>query len=230
MKTNKANRLLAAALILQVVLAVSCSEKGSEKQTEQAVAESSVSESPAMEDTVQAPNFLVSAVEDVSFISSGKRVVRIVYRVKVDRPITDDEIRAVCNKIIPTAKPYNAITFFLYLPDSDIKGSFTAGKAEWAPFGKWSSAKNVETGDYSQHQLVVQSGNPLGVVPEEEVVDLPIETKKKMFYELVALQDKGMDAESSQKTIAKKYKITRDQLDKIRLEGNVNGWPMPPAK
>lgn len=230
MKANKVNGLMAVALTLQVVFAVSCSEKDSKKQTDQAVAENSVSEFSAMKDTVQAPNFLVSAVEDASFISDGRRVVRIVYRVKVDRSITDDEIRAVCNKILPTAKPYNAIAFFFYLPDSDIKGTYTAGKAEWAPLGQWSSAKNVETGDYSQHQLVVKSGNPLGAVPASEIVDISIETKKKMFYELVALQDKGMDAENSQKTIAKKYKITREQLDKIRLEGNVNGWPLPPVK
>lgn len=206
--------LLIIAIVFQTMLITSCSEKAEEKS------------SPTSE-TIKTVNFIIEAIEDISY---GK-VIRMTYRVKVEKEVTDDEIRIICKKIIPQEKKaYNAIAFFFYLPDSDIKGAYTAGMAEWTPFGKWASAKEVETGDYSHHQLIVKSGNLLGKVPVSSIVDLPIEKKKKIYYELVVLQDQGIDAEKSRKIIAKKYKITLDQLSNINVEATISGWPMPPTK
>ena len=209
--------ILIVALIFQIISITSCSKKPDEK--------------PNCADPLNSSknkvNFTVEAVEDISY----SRVVRFTYRIKVEKEVTDAEIRTICQKIISQEKrPYNAIAFFFYLPDSDIQGAYTAGQAEWTPFGKWTSAKEVETGDYSHHQLIVKSGNLLGKVPISSIVDLPIEQKKKIYYELVVLQDEGMDADESQKAIAQKYKITREQLSKISIEATINGWPLPPAK
>lgn len=233
MRHYKNPYIVIVTLIFQAMFITSCSEKTDEKQAIQITDKKSISEISSMSDTVKTANFTVAAEEDVSYSIGNKRVVRINYRIRVEKQITDDEIRAICQKIISQGKnkrPYNAIAFFFYLPDSDIKGAYTAGKAEWAPLGKWANAKEVEAGDYSQHQLIVKSGNPLGKVPASTIVDIPIEKKKKIYYELVTLQDKGMSAEKSQEIISKKYNITIEQLNKISIEAAINGWPMPPAK
>lgn len=233
MKHHKNQQILIATLIFQTMFIASCSEKTDEKQTIRITDKESTSEISSQSDTVKIENFTVAAEDDASYNIDNKRVVRINYRIIVEKQITDDEIQAICQKIISQQKnrrPYNAIAFFFYLPDSDIKGAYTAGKAEWAPFGKWESAKDAETGDYSQHQLIVKSGNPLGEVPASAVVDIPIEEKKKIYYELVTLQDRGMRAEKSQEIISKKYNITRERLNKISIEAAINGWTLPPVK
>jgi hypothetical protein len=233
MKYRKNQSIWVIPFVIQALFIASCSEKTDEKQTSQIADKKSASEISSISDTVKTVNFTVAAMEDASYSVGGKRVVRITYRIKVEKQITDNEIRAICQKIISqerSKEPHNAIAFFFYLPDSDIKGAYTAGKAEWTPFGKWERAKDVDTGDYSNHQLIVKSGNPLGNVPTSAIVDIPLEKKKKIYYELVTLQDQGMNAEKSEKIIAKKYNITHEQISKISIEAAINGWPMPPAK
>jgi len=233
MKCRKNQNIWVIAFVIQILFIASCSEKTDEKQNSQIANKKAISEISSITDTVKTVNFTVAAVEDAGYSVGGKQVVRFTYRIKVEKQITDNEIRAICQKIISqesSKEPYNAIAFFFYLPDSDIKGAYTAGKAEWTPFGKWERAKDVDTGDYSNHQLVVKAGNPLGNVPASAVVDIPLEKKKKIYYELVALQDQGMNAEKSKEVIAKKYNITHEQISKISIEATINGWPMPPAR
>ena len=83
--------------------------------------------------------------------------VRIVFRVRVSRPFSnEDELRRIAQEIIDdeiSTNDVNAIGFFFYLPDTDTNDIYTAGKADWAPDGVWSKACDVDTGDYSSHQL-----------------------------------------------------------------------------
>ena len=93
-------------------------------------------------------------------------VVRLVFRIRVRRLMTESELRNICEKIIrqqKKIKPCNAIGFFFYLPGSDSDGPYTAGKADWAPNGLWEQAGNVATGNYSKHKLVVKTGGVLGI-------------------------------------------------------------------
>jgi len=230
MKRQVKQLLLIAMFIIQKIFVVSCSQKVDEKQTKLLIDKSVVKKSSSIPDTTKAPNFTIADVDDISYST----VVRLSYKIKVDRKINDDEIRAICQKIISQMennRSYNAITFAFYLPDSDIKNShYTAGNAVWAPFGEWNKAKAVATGDYSYHQLIVQSGNALGDIPESEISVLPTEMKKKIYYELVLLEDQGMNAEKSNRAIANKYTISLEEVKKIAIEGTVNGWAMPPAK
>jgi hypothetical protein len=166
----------------------------------------------------------VVAVEDVS----TARAVRLKITVRVKRALSEQEIRAVAKEIISTQRPHNAAAIFFYLPDSDTSGAFTAGKAEWAPYGRWADAANVKTGDYSHHQLVVTAGGALGEVkPKDIVSNLPDAKRREIFYELVKLQDSGGDAAKAYGMIARRYKIPEDWVWKIADEGLKKSWPMP---
>ncbi len=103
--------------------------------------------------TVVAP--VTYTVADREDVSTGA-VVRILYRVGVGRPLTEETLRRIAQEIIDdeTAEgDVNAIRFFFYLPGTDVTGTYTAGKADWAPEGDWASADTVEAGDYSRHEL-----------------------------------------------------------------------------
>jgi hypothetical protein len=94
----------------------------------------------------------IAGREDVSFATA----VRIVYRVTVSRPITEQDLRRIAEEIIDdetSRQDVNAIGFFFYLPGTDTEDFYTAGSADWAPNGDWASADTVETGDYSKHEL-----------------------------------------------------------------------------
>jgi len=114
--------------------------------------------------------------EDVSFGA----VVRIVYRVRVSGPLTEDDLRRIAQEIIDdetSQQDVNAIGFFFYLPGTDTTGVYTAGRAHWAPDGDWSSADTVQAGDYSRHELgLIALGNPLASVDTDEPVPVEDET------------------------------------------------------
>jgi hypothetical protein len=80
---------------------------------------------------------------------------------------------------------------FFYLPDSDLTGFYTAGKAEWAPYGDWGRAGDVPTGDYSKHELRVTVGTAVGVdakKPPRESASSPT----RVGYRLTGRDIKGV--------------------------------------
>lgn len=104
------------------------------------------------EPTAPPVTYEVASREDVSFGAT----VRVVYRVEVSGPLTEEELRRIAQEIIDDEtgqQDVNAIGFFFYLPGTDTSGVYTAGSADWAPGGDWASADTVEAGDYSGHEL-----------------------------------------------------------------------------
>ncbi len=79
--------------------------------------------------------------------------------------------------------------------------------------------------------------------PEEE--GLSLSKQKKLFYDLVAEQDKCYDLyditgdlkdlpgpecdQAAYVTVAEKYGVTVDEVKKIALTGAMERWPMPPS-
>lgn len=173
------------------------------------------------------PKYQIVEVEDVSF----NNVKRYRVRSYVDKILSYRENELVSEKIIAEitkSKSSNAISIFYYLPESDINSSYTAGMAEWAPYGDWSKADEIITGDYSKHQLKVSQGNALGIDSEKvKVIGITLERKKKIFFDLVSLQNSGFDNEKAYDEIANKYHVDVKLVRKIATEGIVQGWPMP---
>lgn len=169
----------------------------------------------------------IVSIKDVSY----GNVKRYDVRVRVEHMLSRTELKRVSELIIEeleVKRPHNALALFYYLPDSVTNGVYTAGKAEWAPFGDWSRADQVRTGYYSSHSLKLFPGNAMGLDPEKtRVHGLSIETKKRVFFELVAAQDSGVGDNKAYGIIAKRFSIDESTVRKIAVEGSANGWPMP---
>jgi len=98
------------------------------------------------------PRYTIVETKDISF----HHCKRYSIRVRVDHALSSNELKTISNKIIANFKatrPFNALTMFFYLPDSDIHSVYTAGMIEYAPYGDWSRADDVQTGEYSKHSL-----------------------------------------------------------------------------
>lgn len=181
--------------------------------------------SPQTPPVKQVPNYQIIKQEDVSLAG----VVRLQFRIRVDGPLTETQLRQICEDIIEAqkAESYNAISFLLYLPETDVQGFYTAGKAVWAPDGRWEDAGQVNTGDYSRHKLSVEVGSALGDTPTPSDTGLPEETRKQIFCDLVAAQDRGVGDEEAYEVVARKYEVTVDVVKEIAIEGVMKSWPMP---
>jgi len=98
------------------------------------------------------PRYTIVETKDISF----HHCKRYSIRVRVDHALSSNELKTISNKIIANFKatrPFNALTIFFYLPDSDIHSVYTEGMIEYAPYGDWSRADDVQTGEYSKHSL-----------------------------------------------------------------------------
>ncbi len=117
-------------------------------------------EPPPTSPPAPAITYQIAAREDVSF----GVCIRIVYRVSVSGPLTDAELRRIAQEVIDDEtgqQEVNAIGFFFYLPGTDTTSVYTAGVADWAPNGIWGTACDIETGDYSSHELgAIDLGGP----------------------------------------------------------------------
>jgi len=56
----------------------------------------------------------------------------------------------VCNVV--EEEDVNAIAILYYEPDDIVQERLAYARNEWAPYGDWGSAGDVETGDYSNHE------------------------------------------------------------------------------
>ena len=144
------------------------------------------------------------------------------YRVHLRKEHSQMELKRVAEEVIAQAPPVDAIVVFLYLPDSEPTGAYTAGKGTWAPDGKWEDA-----GKPAPKKLVMKYGGLLPAIPKEDQVNLPVSKKKAIFMTLVRYEDQGMGSERACTATAKKYGITEEEVKKIGIEGLVKNWPMP---
>lgn len=194
------------------------------------VSESTPSEeilTKAKPQTSAIPKYEIVSIKSVSY----GNVKRYDVRVRVGHMLSRTELKRVSEAIIEDLKvtrPHNALALLYYLPDSDTNGFYTAGKAEWAPYGDWSRADEARTGRYSSHALKLFPGNAMGLDPEKtRVPGLSVETKKRIFFELVAAQDRGVGDNEAYGIIANKFGVDENTVRKIAIEGVANGWPMP---
>lgn len=63
-----------------------------------------------------------------------------------------------------------------------------------------------------------------------EVVTIPVEERKKVFFELVQYQEDTGDDEGSYEATALKFDLTEKAIKAIGIEGALKKWPMPDAK
>lgn len=135
------------------------------------------------------PPYEVVSTRDVSYAN----VVRKSYRVRVPRQMTEQELTAIAEQMIRQAtsrQKINAITIHFFLPDTDIKGAFTAGQATWAPGGDWAKAStNLAP------KLVVETGGAMrDLFSQIKKVERLSEAKRReIFWLIVQAEDRARE-------------------------------------
>lgn len=118
--------------------------------------------------------FQIVKTEDFSV----RNCKRYNIHVRVGHVLSSNELKTTSNKIITDFKatrPFDALTLRFYLPDSDINGVHTAGMTEYAPYGDWSRAADVRTGEYTHHRLKLSPGNATNYSSSRRV---PVQPRK----------------------------------------------------
>lgn len=101
--------------------------------------------------TTPLPNYKVLATEDVSFPGA----MRLSLRVVVDEGTTREQLRVIAKRIVADQQEKGAfqalLIFFYHYPEltQDIAA---LGAWEYAPYGDWGRADEVELGDYTKHE------------------------------------------------------------------------------
>ena len=88
--------------------------------------------------------------EDLSFSTT----VRIGVRLTMNADVTQQEIEWIAQDIVSNItkqQDVNAISIFMYYSGDDYFGVARVA-VDWAPYGDWSRAADVTTGDYQYHQ------------------------------------------------------------------------------
>ena len=101
---------------------------------------------------VAIPTYQIVEQEDISYLNT----VRLSIRVVVPSNITEQEVKDVAGDVVKKvtkSQDVNAIGIFMYNRIEDVNGAYTVASVDWAPYGDWARADEVETGDYSKHQF-----------------------------------------------------------------------------
>lgn len=185
------------------------------------------------------PRYTIVSVRDVSFRTPSFRdIVRKTYRVRVTHTLSKEELSALSYRIVDQAtqrNPYiKAIMIFFYLPNTDINGGYTAGRAIWAPGGDWGNADSY----LLSPKFTLTTATPVTTtgsiirrggfwMPKKDIVRLPLKEKMRIFYQITRYQDLGIGDRKAYVVAAKKFHITVKQAYNI-VEGSLKSWPMPP--
>ena len=129
--------LIAVVIIVVVAIFAGCVEEPQDK---------------VAQDKIAIPMYQIVEQEDVSYLNT----VRLSLKVVVPSNITEQEIKDVAGDVVKKvtkSQDVNAIGIFMYDKIEDVGGAYTVSSVDWAPYGDWARADEVETGDYSKHQF-----------------------------------------------------------------------------
>jgi len=167
------------------------------------------------------PPYTVLAKKDLSHAVADRMVVSI----RVEGPVNETEIEAICKDILARhgdVEAQDAVGFFFYLPESNPTSHYTTGLADWAPFGDWTKADRER--DKSDHRLSIKVGNAYGTTAPAIASRIPKEERQRIYREYRAEEDRLGDVKKARLAVARRNKITRDDLNRIALEGLYMGW------
>jgi len=107
----------------------------------------------AAEVTKEAYKIVSSQDRNYKDRATWKTVRRKEYRVRLHKGLTAAELKRAAEEIVSRDEASDAVVILFYLPGSDPAGEYTAGKATWAPNGKWEDAARPDA-----KKLVVEVG------------------------------------------------------------------------
>ena len=154
MKINK--NIKALILITTIALSITgCSNE--EKNTKSDNAGNNIEQIKPNEESVQEeielPNYKVALVDDANI----GNVIRETLHIVVEGDYTLEQLNTIAEK---EALEYveqnkvNALAVGFYEDENNIGKGYDMGRVEYVPYGEWSKAMDVKSGDYSNFEFV----------------------------------------------------------------------------
>ena len=178
------------------------------------------------------PKYKVVSRKDLSY----SKVVRVQFRIVLPRRYSRRVVRRICRRLIALERRRSrpqAISFFFYRRGTKTAGAYTAARADWAPFGRWSKAHVVRRGDYSRHRLKLvlrktrrrhRRRRRRWKRKRRRRSGLSRSRRIAVFVTLVRAQDRGVGDTRAYYVVARTFRVPVRTVRKIAVEGLRKGW------
>ena len=107
------------------------------------------------------PYIITGSVPTYTIIDEGEvnysTVIRPVCNIVAESGLSQSDIEKIAKDIVNRyikLKKVNAVGIFIFSDKSKIgKEAYDIAKIDWAPYGDWGKAGDIESGDYSKHRF-----------------------------------------------------------------------------
>jgi hypothetical protein len=110
----------------------------------------------------------------------------------------------------------DAVSILFYFEESQINGSYTLAKVDWAPNGEWSQA-DLKTNQRLIYNFKDIVGQERSNGPTAEEIEIN-QAMKDLWYEMVDQTNDLVTDEDVAKILAPQYGKTVDEMLKIRMK------------
>ncbi len=152
----------------------------------------------------------VYKVDDSSIPSAE----RFGYRVVINDPVSPNQIKSIGEEVIDKAKeetPFNALDIWFYDYPQYAEGGYVLAWARVAPNGEWANAVNVNTGDYSEMEVIWKD------IKEKDWDErlTPREAKIWGRCDEILWENPDMSEDEILEQVAKEFDVTVEKVDSI---------------
>lgn len=180
-------------LMATAVFLAGCGEEKAEQEvTESANTSEQVTESGELE----VPEY--SIVETDVFEDAG--IIRRDYWVLPDDIfISEEQIELLITDAVDEAEddgPYNSVLINIIDDERSIDELRTFAEGQHSPYGNWARSSEVEAGDYSNHELVIETGSLSNdqIPADYEEGTYPTEEELDVFYYILDKVHEELDS------------------------------------
>lgn len=146
--------------------------------------------------------------------SSIRSAERFGYRVVIKDPVSANQIKSIGEEVIEKAKeetPFNALDLWFYDYPQYAEGGYVLAWARVAPQGEWANAVNVNTGDYSEMEVIWKD------IKEKDWDKrlTPREAEIWGRWDEMYWENPGMSEDEILEQVAKEFDVTVEEVDSI---------------
>lgn len=141
-------------LITLMALAITgCSKEDSNINNDSSDTVTNIEQTQLDKEESDLPNYKVALIDDVNIGNAIRETLHIV----VEEDYTLEQLYDIAQKealAYVSENKVNALAIGFYEDEDNIGHGYDMGKVEYVPYGDWSKAIEVETGDYSNFEFV----------------------------------------------------------------------------
>lgn len=169
-----------------------------------------VGKSKIEETTKIEADYTVTDVEDVSFGKVKRYSLSII-----TKTLDTEQIKLIGTEAIEQLKkekPFNAVTVIINDHEEFEGQGYALAKMTYAPYGDWSKAMDVSTGDYRKmkYEFDIKEKNP-----DNQLTDFEAKIIKEWYDLLYSQPSDSIDEQIVTNLVANNNDITSEQVDDI---------------